>query len=95
MKPNQSKGALRKRLGGSIDSLTAGHGITAMLEFYATQRAEGVASNGGDMLLFQWGIATAEPAEFYLNITRQFILADEDEPYHLSLSLSTSLRLMR
>jgi hypothetical protein len=83
----ESEAKLRKLLSQPLNQLTPAQGIAAMLAFYASQRADGVLiDEDGDMLLFQWGVISAvELEEFYLNITRQFILPDEDEPYQLSL----------
>ena len=101
MKPKQSKKELVKRLeAGRVKLATAGvaGGIAAMLGFYADQRAEDCEIDAdGDMLLYQWGVYNFAKGEtFQLDITRQFILPDEDEPYQLSLTFhfepSPSLR---
>ena len=83
MKPAQSEARLLKRIGKPIKDLTAREGIDAMLASYEEQRAECAPfDEDGDMLLYQWGM---EDKSFLLDVTRQFILPDEDEPYQLSL----------
>ncbi len=88
MTPAKSDTELRRRFNVPLDRLTARQGIDAMLAFYADQRADGVhVDEDGDMLLFQWGVYSfSGPPTFQLNLTRQFILPDEDEPYQLSLT---------
>ncbi len=88
MTPTESDTELRRRVGVPLDSLAVRQGIEAMLAFYADQRADGVhMDEDGDMLLFQWGVYSfSGPPTFQLNLTRQFILPDEDEPYQLSLT---------
>ena len=88
MTPAESKGELRQRLDASLDRVTARAGVDTMLAFYANERAEGVIEEDeGDMLLLQWGTYTfGGPPTFRVNVTRQFILPDEDEPYQLSLT---------
>jgi hypothetical protein len=84
VKPNESQARLLKRMGKPIKDLTAREGIDAMLAFYKEQRAKcAPLDEDGDMLLYQWG---AEGKTFMLDLTRQFILPDEDEPYQLSLT---------
>jgi hypothetical protein len=90
MTPRQSEKALTKRLtagGRKLDQLTAAEGVAAMLEFYAEQRADRCnVDEDGDMLLYQWGVYDFDNGDsFMFDITRQFILLDEDEPYQLSL----------
>jgi hypothetical protein len=74
--------------GTPVERMTARRGIAAMLEFYAQHRAESSSiDKDGDTLLFQWGTnGFAAPATFQLNITRQFIVPNEDEPYQLLLT---------
>lgn len=69
--------------------LSAEKALTAMLRFYSEQRADDVEIEAdGDMLLCQWGIDRLQGGEsFRFNITRQFIIAENDEPYQLSLTL--------
>ncbi len=92
MTPAESEGELRQRLGTSLDRVTARTGVDTMLAFYANERAEGVIEEDeGDMLLLQWGIYTfGGPPTFRVNVTRQFIVPDEDEPYQLSLTFHFS-----
>ncbi len=89
MKISESDSAFRKRLGQPIEAVTARRAIEVMFEFYAEQRAEDVAiDEDGDMLLYEWGVySLTGPESFQLDITRQFIVVDEDEPYQLHLTL--------
>jgi hypothetical protein len=49
-----------------------------MLTFYASVRADDVAVDDGDMLLFQWGTYDwGDGPRFEYDLTRQFITADE------------------
>jgi len=86
--PVESSSELRRRIAIPIDRLTTRQGINALLAFYADQPADGVnMDEDGDMLLFQWGVYNfSGPPTFQINLTRQFILPDEDEPYQLSLT---------
>ena len=88
MTPAESSTELLRRIAVPVDRLTTRQGIDAMLAFYADQRADGVhMDEDGDMLLFQWGVYSfSEPPTFQINLTRQFILPEEDEPYQLSLT---------
>jgi len=91
MKHKQSKKELLKRLetsGKKLATVNVAEGIAAMLAFYEEQRAEGCEiDEDGDMLLYQWGVYNFEkPATFQLDLTRQFSVPDEDEPYQLSLT---------
>ena len=83
MKPSESPDELKKRLGPSIDAVTARRALDAMFAFYAEQRADDVAiDQDGDMLLYEWGVYDFDgPESFQLGVTRQFIVTDEDEPY--------------
>src|SRR6185295_268715 len=87
MKPAESEGVLRKRIGKPLEQLTPREAITAMCGFYAEQRAEGAdLDQDGDMLLYQWGVyGWDEPETFQVDITRQFMVTGEDEPYQLQL----------
>lgn len=91
MKPKQSKKEFLKRLeadGRKLATTGVAEGVAAMLDFYADHRAEGCEiDEDGDMLLYQWGMHDSAKGEtFQLDITRQFILPDEDEPFQLSLT---------
>ena len=92
MKPKQSLKALTERIeatGASLANLTAAEGVAAMLSFYADERADGCdLDEDGDMLLYQWGVYPSGRSgeTFQLDITRQFILPRQDEPYQLSLT---------
>ena len=88
MLPSDSITVLRGLFPVDLENLTARQGIDAMLRFYEKKRAEGPRlDEDGDMLLYQWGTNSyLNPTSFTLDITRQFILPDEDEPYQLSLT---------
>jgi hypothetical protein len=89
MRPGGSKEALLNRLKKAPDKTVAGT-LQVMLDFYAEERAEGCCSvdEDGDMLLYQWGTYDWGHGEhFELNLTRQFILPGEHEPYQLSMTL--------
>jgi hypothetical protein len=90
MKATDSETALRKRLGGSLEQLTARKGIAAMCSFYADERADGAAiGSDRDMLLYQWGIDTFNaPDVFQVSITRQINVTGESQPYQLALIFS-------
>src|SRR5690349_3068548 len=83
MKASDSEDALKKRLGLLIDTITPRRALDTMFAFYAQQRADDVAiDQDGDMLLYEWGVYDFdEPESFQLDITRQFIVTDEDQPY--------------
>jgi hypothetical protein len=84
VKPHQAENELRRRMGKPLEQLTPREGLDAMLALYEAQRAEcAPIDEDGDMLLYQWA---AEGKSFMLDLTRQFILPDEDEPYQRSLS---------
>lgn len=89
MRPDESEGALTKRLGRPLEALTARRALRAMLGFYVGQRAEDVdVDEDGDMLLFEWGVyGFTGPESFQFTLTRQFIVTGEDEPYQLHLTL--------
>jgi hypothetical protein len=88
MTPNESKQALLERL-DSRTNRTIGGVLQVMLDFYESQRCDGCAiDQDGDMLLYQWGTFDWGNGEhFELDITRQFILEGEDEPYQLHMTL--------
>jgi hypothetical protein len=90
MKATDSETALRKKLGGPLEQLTARKGIAAMCSFYADERADGAAiGSDRDMLLYQWGIDTFNaPDVFQISITRQINVTDESQPYQLALIFS-------
>lgn len=79
--------ALCKTLSPEIDDLLPQDGISGMIKFYQMERVKKCdITNDGDMLLFEWGTYSfTGQKEFQINITRQFILSREDEPYQLSL----------
>src|SRR4051794_25507874 len=88
MKPTESEGELRKRIGRTPEQLTPREAFKAMCDFYANQRADGAnPDEDGDMLLYQWGVYSfSKPETFRAGITRQFIVEGEDEPYQLHLT---------
>jgi hypothetical protein len=90
MKAADSETVLQKRIGGSLEQLTARKGIAAMCSFYADERADGAAiENDRDMLLYQWGIDTFNAPEwFQVSITRQINVLGESQPYQLALIFS-------
>ncbi len=59
--------------GLKLEALTPAEGVSAMLDFYRSQRAEDCdVEEDGDMLLFQWGTYDWGSGEhFELDITRQ------------------------
>lgn len=63
-------------------------GISAMIKFYQEERIDKCNfEDDADMLLFQWGKYDFRgKPEYSLNITRQIIQQDEDEPYQLQLT---------
>lgn len=89
MKPEQSEKILVKRLeanGTKLAEIRPEEGVGAMLEFYRDVRAEGCeVDQDGDMLLYQWG---TYGKTFQLDLTRQFIVEGEDEPYQVGRDIS-------
>lgn len=60
-----------------------------MLGFYANQSAEQCLSNGGDMLLYQWGTYDwGDGKSFEFDITRQLIFGDGEDEDIFQLSLT-------
>ena len=88
MRTDDAKAEFTRNRPRPLADLTARDGVAAMLAFYAQQRADDVDPDAdGDMLLYQWGVyPTAGGKTFQLDLTRQFITPDEDEPYQLSLT---------
>ncbi len=93
MKARAAKTRFLQRLaeaGGSIDALRPVAGIEAMFAYYAEERADGCEFDAdGDMVLFQWGTYDwGKGAAFEIDITRQLIVAgdEEEEPRQLSLT---------
>jgi hypothetical protein len=75
----------------TLERLTAGTGLDAMLAFYNEVRAEGVRfDQDGDMLLFQWGIYSPpnEQLAFVFDITRQLIFDGYEDESIWQLGLS-------
>lgn len=66
-----------------VEDLDAQAAVTAMLGFYAAERADDVdLDTDGDMILFQWGTYDWRPGPrpgFEYNITRQFFDEDDDD----------------
>ncbi len=81
MRPQEAEIKLEERIqqsGTPKTDLTLAQGVRLMLDFYRDVRAQGVDLNdGGDMLLFQWGIYDFDRTgpTFQCDITRQFIEA--------------------
>ncbi len=100
MNATESEAVFRQtieRLGQNVEDLDAGQAVSAMLDFYRSTRAADVEdlSDGGDMLLFQWGTFDwGDGPTFQYDITRQFIVRGIDEPdeaiWQLSLTLHFS-----
>jgi hypothetical protein len=90
MKAADSETALRKRLGASLEQLTARKGMAAMCSFYADERVDGAAiGSDRDMLLYQWGTDSFNaPDVFQVSITRQINVTGESQPYQLALLFS-------
>jgi hypothetical protein len=90
MKATDSESELRKKLGSSLDQLTARKGIAAMCSFYADQRVDGATIDSDrDMLLYQWGIdGFNAPELFQISVTRQLNVLGESQPYQLALIFS-------
>jgi len=93
MKPRVAKMRFLKRLeaaGQSLDGLTLAVGVEAMLAYYAEERADGCPlDEDGDMLLFQWGTHDwGDGLAFEVNITRQLIVADDEETEPQQLRLT-------
>jgi hypothetical protein len=93
MKPRAAKTRFLKRLeaaGVALNTLTPAAGVEAMLAFYNEERADRCdLDEDGDMLLFQWGINDwGHGPAFEVNLTRQLIVADDedDSPQQLSLT---------
>jgi hypothetical protein len=84
MKARSAKTGFLKRLaaaGLSLDVLTPTAGVDAMLAYYEEERFDGCSfEEDGDMLLFQWGINDwGDGPAFEVDITRQLIVADDEE----------------
>src|SRR4030095_8848869 len=92
MNVSDAKRELMDRLnaaGRSLPTLTPSDGIEAMLNFYSDVRAEGCLLDGGDMLLYQWGVFDwGEAKSFELDITRQLIGGEREDEDILQLSLT-------
>jgi hypothetical protein len=93
MKPRAAKTRFLKRLeaaGLALDTLAPAAGVEAMLAYYAEERADGCdIDDDGDMILFQWGTHDwGDGPAFEVNITRQLIVADDEdeEPRQLGLT---------
>ncbi len=88
MHPFESKELLQEELARAKRQTVAAN-IQAMLDFYAAVRAESCKiEQDGDALLYQWGTYNWGRGErFELDITRQFGLPDDDEPYQLRLTM--------
>lgn len=85
---DQCEGLLRARLGDLAEHDVASL-VAAMLAFYRDVRFDvRPLDEGGDGLLFQWGVYDwGEGEHFELDITRQLLLESEEEPWHLHLTM--------
>ena len=79
-----------KARGISLGEITAADVVDSMASFYANERADDVElAADGDMLLFQWGVHDwGEGPAFDYDVTRQFIVADEEDAPIRQLSLT-------
>ncbi|MDB6030362.1 MAG: hypothetical protein JWM16_700 [Verrucomicrobiales bacterium] len=98
MKPEDAQEDFEQRIeesGSDIADLTLAQGIRMMLDFYRDARAEGCPlDDDGDMLLFQWGAYdSGEGKHFQVDITRQFLLNENDEDGEISQLSFTFLYL--
>jgi hypothetical protein len=73
-----------------LAALTPAEGIAAMIACYADERVDGCdVEDEGDMLLYQWGVNDWGAGEaFEVNITRQLIVADDEDDGPRQLSLT-------
>jgi|SRR5579859_564885 len=84
MKPSDSAEALQLYLQahvGNPDGAPLGVLISAAIQFYTTKPATGLSDNASsDMLLFQYGCYDWGDGEsFEIDLTRQFIIAEETD----------------
>lgn len=86
MAPEQAQHELRARV-DRLDSPVTESLIDAMIAFYRDQRIDSVDLDAdGDMLLFQWGTYDwGEGKNFELDVARQFIDREKDEPKQLHI----------
>ena len=81
MKPSDSAEALDNHLqrAGGLESASLGDLISAVIRFYTDCPASGLSEDANsDMLLFQYGCYDWGDGEmFEVDLTRQFIVADE------------------
>jgi hypothetical protein len=75
-------------LSKEMNELLLEDGISGMMKFYKNERIDGCDfMNDGDMLLYQYGVyGFSGKHEFQINITRQLIVQNEDEPLQLQLT---------
>ena len=83
MKPSESAEALDSRLQrvGGLEGASAGDLISAVIQFYTDCPASGLSDDASsDMLLFQYGCYDWGDGEmFEVDLTRQFIVANEED----------------
>ena len=83
MKPSDSAEALDSHLqrAGGLESASLGELILAVIQFYTACPASGLSEDASsDMLLFQYGCYDWGDGEmFEVDLTRQFIVADEED----------------
>ena len=75
-------------LSKELNELLLEDGISGMIRFYQNERIDECdIMNDGDMLLYQYGeYSFSGKPEFQINITRQLIIQNEDEPFQLQLT---------
>jgi hypothetical protein len=95
MRVNDARAAFNtfaSTVGVDLADLTAEEAVDVMLRWYAVERADDVdLSDGGDMLLYQWGTYDwGDGPSFQFDITRQLIAvagSDDDDIWQLSVTL--------
>jgi len=93
MQPKQVKKAFVEFLeahGLALKALLLSEGILSMLSFYKSVSIEQLSDDrDADMLLFQWGTYDwGNGLHFEVDITRQIMLANSDDPEPWQLSLT-------
>lgn len=81
MKPSEAKRTLLAMIaerGHALEEVDAATAVDLFARFYSDQRAEDVADDDGDMLLYEWGVFDfGDGPTFRFGLTRQFVLIDE------------------
>ncbi len=88
MTPNETEDRFLARLKAPLAKVGIEAGIKEMLAFYAEERVDDCdLACDGDMLLYQWGTHDwGDGKHFELDVTRQLITDEEEEPVQLSLT---------